>query len=433
MSTSPAKVISVSKLGKCYTGLNFKRTLREEIYSLLGVGKRTNTTEDFWALRNVSFEIQKGEIVGIIGPNGAGKSTLLKLLAQIAEPTEGEMIFEGKVISILEIGTGFHPDLTGVENIYLSGSLLGMTRAEIDAKLKDICDFSELGDFVFQQIKYYSSGMFLRLAFSVCSFLDADILLLDEVISVGDAAFSVKSLRRIREMAKAGKTIVVASHDLSSVQHICKRCILLEKGKLLEIGETNKLIERYMEFGVLKSLALQNKKLSDALTTNADISSFLVTEKNFDRSDSKEVSLIKAKVCSAKNALPLEMTDAITIECSFNKQVVGPAAVSFILNYNLQSTTLSAAHFNNMEQSTEVFADKGVYEVKCSFPAVYFNHGIFSVDICITDANENILLLEENVLIFKIAHSKILKGELYYEGRYNGPLYPRLNWQFDKK
>jgi lipopolysaccharide transport system ATP-binding protein len=189
-------------------------------------------SEGFWALKDVSFEIEKGEVVGIIGRNGAGKSTLLKILSRITAPTEGTVELHGRVGSLLEVGTGFHPELTGRENIYLSGSILGMKRREIDLKLDDIVKFSEIDKFLDTPVKRYSSGMYVRLAFAVAAHLEPEILLVDEVLAVGDAAFQKKCLGKMGEVAKEGRTVLFVSHNMNAIEQLCNSCILLESGKI---------------------------------------------------------------------------------------------------------------------------------------------------------------------------------------------------------
>src|SRR3954464_15218793 len=182
--------------------------------------------QEFWALRGVSFTVQRGEALGIIGPNGAGKSTLLKLLSEITAPTSGEIRLHGRLSALIEVGSGFHPELTGRENVFLSGSILGMRRAEIAAKLDQIVDFAGVGDFIDAPVKWYSSGMYVRLGFSIAAHLEPQILIVDEVLAVGDAAFQQKCYDRIGALRTAGRTIVFISHDLWSVEHLCDRAIL---------------------------------------------------------------------------------------------------------------------------------------------------------------------------------------------------------------
>jgi ABC-type polysaccharide/polyol phosphate transport system ATPase subunit len=201
--------------------------------------------EDFWALKDVSFEVQRGEALGIIGHNGAGKSTILKLLSRITTPSTGEIMINGRLSALIEVGSGFHPELTGRENVYLNGSILGMLRREISDKLDSIVAFAELRQFIDTPVKRYSSGMYVRLGFSIAAHLNPDILLLDEVLAVGDAAFQQKCIQRITELKQSGTTIVFISHDLRSVQKLCDRVILLKKGQIEADGGPEETIALY--------------------------------------------------------------------------------------------------------------------------------------------------------------------------------------------
>jgi lipopolysaccharide transport system ATP-binding protein len=204
--------------------------------------------EDFWALRDVSLEVERGEVIGLIGANGAGKSTLLKLLSQITPPTEGRISLWGRVATMLEVGTGFHPELTGRENVYLNGSILGMRRREIDAKFDQIVEFSGIPDFIDTPVKRYSSGMYVRLAFAVAANLEPEILLIDEVLAVGDAEFQRKCLGKMRDVADdEGRTIVFVSHNLSAVQRLCTRSYWLHRGQVAAQGPSQEVIAAYLK------------------------------------------------------------------------------------------------------------------------------------------------------------------------------------------
>jgi lipopolysaccharide transport system ATP-binding protein len=223
---------------------NKPRSFQELALNLLRL-RGNGPREEFWALRDVSFEIARGETVGIIGSNGAGKSTILKLISRIIEPTSGQLEAHGKVGALLELGAGFHPDLTGRENIYLNGSILGLSRAEIRQKMDDIIAFAELDPFVDAPVKLYSSGMYMRLGFSVAMHTSPEILLVDEVLAVGDAAFQRKCLEQIRRLWQAGVTILLVSHDLSSVRRVCQRAIWLEKGEVVADGAAEAVVQQY--------------------------------------------------------------------------------------------------------------------------------------------------------------------------------------------
>lgn len=234
------KVCNVTKVFKLY--YDKPNTLKERI-----VFWKKNKTEVHKVLDNISVEIKKGETVALIGTNGSGKSTLLKLMTKIIYPTEGEIKIDGKLTSLLELGAGFHPDFTGRENIYFNASIFGLTAAEIDKRVAQIIEFSELGDFIDSPVRTYSSGMYMRLAFSVAINVDAEILLIDEILAVGDQHFQEKCFNKLQELKDSGKTIVIVSHSLESVKKLCNRAIWINKGKMEMDGKSNQVIEKYLE------------------------------------------------------------------------------------------------------------------------------------------------------------------------------------------
>ena len=256
-------IIRVDGLGKQYRlGARGRyQTLRERINGLAAApwrwlrngGKRPSdengSDNRFWALKDISFNVRRGEAIGIIGRNGAGKSTLLKILSRVTEPTEGEADIHGRVGSLLEVGTGFHPELTGRENVYLNGTILGMRRAEIGRKFDEIVQFAEVEKFLDTPVKYYSSGMYTRLAFAVAAYLDPEILMVDEVLAVGDAQFQKKCLGKMGDVARGGRTVLFVSHQLGQIRAFCSRCVLLEGGRIVETGSAGRVIERYLSSG----------------------------------------------------------------------------------------------------------------------------------------------------------------------------------------
>jgi lipopolysaccharide transport system ATP-binding protein len=211
--------------------------------------RRPRGRDHVWALRDVSFDLERGEILGLVGANGAGKTTLLKVLSRVTAPTEGRALLNGRVGALLEVGTGFHPELTGRENVYLNGTILGMRRSEIRAKFDDIIGFSEVETFVDTPVKFYSSGMYVRLAFAVAAYLEPEILFVDEVLAVGDAAFQRRCLGKMGEVASSGRTVVFVSHNMSAVARLCTRAFLLERGRVTADGTPREVIERYLTQG----------------------------------------------------------------------------------------------------------------------------------------------------------------------------------------
>jgi lipopolysaccharide transport system ATP-binding protein len=224
----------------------FRDAIVNSLKAPLKIFHKTPPVEGFWALKDVSFEVERGEVVGIIGRNGAGKSTMLKILSRITSPTEGTIELHGRIGSLLEVGTGFHQELTGRENIYLSGSILGMKRREIDVKLDEIVKFSEIEKFLDTPVKRYSSGMYIRLAFAVAAHLDTEILLVDEVLAVGDVSFQNKCLGKMGDVVNEGRTVLFVSHNMTFINQLCDRTILLENGRLINDGDTNSVITKYL-------------------------------------------------------------------------------------------------------------------------------------------------------------------------------------------
>ncbi|MEW6009278.1 MAG: ABC transporter ATP-binding protein, partial [Candidatus Omnitrophota bacterium] len=219
-------------------------SLRDAIPALFG-RKNGLSKEEFWALKDVSFEVKKGDVLGIIGPNGAGKSTILKLLSRIMVPNKGSIKIQGRLSALIEVTAGFHDELTGRENAYLNGTILGMSKKEIDEKFNEIVEFSGIGEFIVTPVKRYSSGMYSRLGFSVAAHMDPDLLLVDEVLAVGDIAFQAKCAQKMREMLNSGTTIVLVSHNLALIQSLCKRVILLNKGQIVKEGTPGEVIPYY--------------------------------------------------------------------------------------------------------------------------------------------------------------------------------------------
>jgi lipopolysaccharide transport system ATP-binding protein len=249
--------IRVGRLGKEYQiGAQQAAygTLRDRIAAaaaapwrrLTGRERTGGPTKHFWALKDVSFDVRRGDVVGVIGGNGAGKSTLLKILSRITEPSEGEATIHGRVGSLLEVGTGFHPELTGRENIYLNGAILGMRKAEIARKFDEIVDFAEVDAFIDTPVRHYSSGMYVRLAFAVAAQMEPEILIVDEVLAVGDAHFQKKCLGRLDDVARGGRTVLFVSHNMAAIQRLCTSAILLDRGKLVRMGDVRSTVAAYL-------------------------------------------------------------------------------------------------------------------------------------------------------------------------------------------
>lgn len=338
--------------------------LREEIASFFSRKKEKPNTKKqrFRALRNISFNAYKGEIIGIIGANGAGKSTVLKILSRITYPSSGEVILRGRVASLLEVGTGFNPELTGMENIYLNGAILGMSRTEITAKLDVIIEFADIGKFIDIPVKKYSSGMYIRLAFSIAAHLESEILLIDEVLAVGDARFQRRCLGKVNEVTKSGsRTVIFVSHDLNSITRLCKRTILLKNGKIVYDGRTNSAVKRYMS-EVNDSVLTQEKNI-----------------KNLKREGTHEIFIEGIELVNqkGKKIQKVRSTDSLRVRIYFNlKEGV---EVSDVLAGFLVKTELGAHIFlqHNVLEGVNfgVIKKPGYFEVEFSnFPLAPGNY-----------------------------------------------------------
>ncbi len=321
----------------------------------------TGKTEEFFALKNVSFNIYKGEVVGIIGHNGAGKSTLLKILSQITPPTHGEIVIHGKIGSLLEVGTGFHPELTGRENIFLNGAILGMTKDQITKNFDAIVEFAGIERFLDTPVKYYSSGMYVRLAFSVAAHMDPEILLVDEVLAVGDAEFQKKCLGKMEEVTKEqGRTILFVSHNMSAVQNLCKRSILLDAGKVVAIGDTRDIIDQY----------LSARSKQEAVTE--------YTHPFF-----KKISLLDEK-SSPRTEFPINESFSIEIEFDCKKEISNNTLSLMIYSHDRDMLLYSseADSFGTLQTYTE-----GNHIRKITIPKFLLNPGRYTFDVILHEPN----------------------------------------------
>jgi lipopolysaccharide transport system ATP-binding protein len=305
-----------------------------------------DTVEEFWALQDVSFEVARGEAVGVVGRNGAGKSTLLKILSRITEPTRGRAVIRGRVASLLEVGTGFHPELTGRENIYLNGAILGMTRAEIDAKFDEIVAFSEVEQFLDTPVKRYSSGMYVRLAFAVAAHLEPEILIVDEVLAVGDVAFQRKCLGKMQDVAQHGRTVLFVSHNLPAILDLTARAILLEQGRATMIGESRAVVSHF--------LADSNQRLADG-----DLSAYRRPYR-----DEGWVDIERVSVCGETlGAVVVQPTDRIAIDVELR---VHRAVSDGIVVINLLDESLEIVATLMSTDDGHVFSiGPGVHSIRC--------------------------------------------------------------------
>jgi lipopolysaccharide transport system ATP-binding protein len=335
-----------------------------------------DTVEEFWALKDVSFDVQPGEVVGIIGRNGAGKSTLLKILSRITEPTEGKVTLRGRVASLLEVGTGFHPELTGRENIYLNGAILGMTRAEIRRKFDEIVAFAEIEKFLDTPVKRYSSGMYVRLAFSVAAHLDPEILIVDEVLAVGDSEFQRKCIERMGVVARAGRAVLLVSHNMASVSRLCSRTVWLHHGRVVCQAPTAIAVAEYLR----------------ALSGNT--SRELVTRT--DRRGSGRVRLMSMRVASEERSEVLRTGSPAIFE--FDVQPFSRGITCCFTIYS--SAALPLLHFNSSMRSsddTEEAVGEGTFS--CTVAELPLLEGRYWINAAISDHHDLLDHVEAATLI----------------------------------
>jgi lipopolysaccharide transport system ATP-binding protein len=389
------------------------RTLRDAITNAFTLPRRllrsaardsSNGREglNFWALKDVSFEIKRGEVLGVIGRNGAGKSTLLKILSRITEPTCGHADTWGRVGSLLEVGTGFHPELTGRDNIFLNGAILGMRRFEIARKFDEIVAFAEVEKFIDTPVKRYSSGMYVRLAFAVAASLEPEILFVDEVLSVGDAAFQKKCLGKMGNVSREGRTIVFVSHNMTALQKLCTRVVWLDRGQVIDTGNAREVIDHYLQTSAVANLES-------------------VWEDNLTAPGNERVRLRSVRV------LPqIDSGEPITVHT--------PLRIEFSYFNFVPETTLNVSMLlNNVEEvcvfvTASDFAPRpaGLIRHTVEIPGDFLNAGSYYVNMLIVKDASTAILFQNNVVAFEVVEGEVV-GNWY--GRNPGAVRPRLNWR----
>ncbi|HUG89922.1 MAG TPA: polysaccharide ABC transporter ATP-binding protein [Planctomycetaceae bacterium] len=381
------------------------RTLREELAELPGRFRHDRRrTRTLVALDAVSFEVEAGDVLGVIGRNGAGKTTLLKVLSRITRPTVGEAVIRGRVGSLLEVGTGFHPELTGRENIFLNGSILGMTRREVREKLEAIVDFAEVGPFLETPVKRYSSGMYVRLAFGVAAHLEPEILLIDEVLAVGDLAFQRKCLGKISDVARSGRTVLFVSHNMTAVSGLCSRVLLLEGGRLASDGPTREVINQY-----LKSTARA------------------AGERRWARAEApgnERVRLLAVRVVSEAGEASdlIDVSAPFRIETEFEK-LDGEGR----LNVSLHIDSLDGVCvFNAISPLDEL--EPGTYQSAVHVPGKLMNDGVYRVRVLLV-VDLVAQVDEHDAIVFDVHDTA---REIPWYGRWLGAVRPDLPWSLER-
>lgn len=415
------------KLGATHAHRNYK-TLRDSLARFFkaptrliskNVNKPTNNSPEsssFWALKDVSFDVQPGEVLGIIGRNGAGKSTMLKILSQITDPTEGEIRLRGRVASLLEVGTGFHPELTGRENVYLNGAILGMARAEIKKKFDEIVAFAEVEKFLDTPVKRYSSGMYVRLAFAVAAHLEPEILLIDEVLAVGDSQFQKKCIGKMGEVSGSGRTVLFVSHNMSTITRLCKRVILLNEGLMEVDGNPDSVVHRYLS----SNLGTIAKKVwSNINKAPGD--------------DHVKLVLVCVKDSNGSVLENLDIRNPVIIEMEYIVFSSGINMRPWVIIYNSDGICVFATTDLD-RQWTQKKRDKGKYRSYVKIPGNFLSEGSFSVTSGMAAAGGiTPHFVEADSVTFNIFDSldgDSSRGE--HGGSFPGVVRPMLDWSTEK-
>jgi len=423
MNDVAIKVEGLSKRYRIGAHQQAYKTLREKLNdmalapfrsmkTLAGRNGHNSKSEMIWALKDLSFEVNRGEVVGIIGRNGAGKSTLLKILSRITEPTEGYADIHGRIASLLEVGTGFHPELTGRENIYLNGSILGMKRVEINRKFDEMVAFAEIDKFIDTPVKHYSSGMYVRLAFAVAAHLDPEILLVDEVLAVGDAAFQKKCLGKMGDVAKEGRTVLFVSHNLGAVNKLCGSAIWLHNGCLELAGETERVVTSYLSTGEQFE---GERHWSGADAPGTD-----------------EFQLCAVRVLNAANqpSSNLEIRRPVYIEIEYDLlKFIPNVRVAFRLLASDGTIILTSADSSNnsWEDSSR---QPGRYTSRCEIPGNFLNVGQYLITVSGDIPFVQELFLIENCLNFHVEQTGSHSGR--FPERWPGMICPKLDWRIER-
>ena len=386
------------------------------VRAISGKGMRGgNSTSYIWALDDVSFDVDEGRVLGIVGRNGAGKSTLLKILSRVTEPTKGAVAIRGRVGSLLEVGTGFHPELTGRENIYMNGAVLGMRRAEIERKFDEIVAFSEVEQFVDTPVKRYSSGMYLRLAFAVAAHLEPEILVVDEVLAVGDAEFQKKCLGKMGDVAQQGRTVLFVSHNMSAILRLTQEAIVLKKGQLIKRAPTQEAVDFYLSSGQAET----GERVWEPDEIPASAAPF------------KPISL-RIKDQRGKVVDTIRSTEPVTIEWEYqlNAPLTG-LRVGMYLSTMRGEYVFTAFDVDDARRYEQFGARKaGHYFSRCCLPADFLNEGRYSLGVNASSFGVRRYFMDENALSFNVDVSGG-PGTQWPELR-QGPVRPRLDWTIEK-
>lgn len=381
-----------------------KKQVVLEVKNLSKVYEKGQSGEKIVVLDDVSFDLHEGEILGFIGANGAGKSTLLKLISEITAPTFGEIKYHGRLMSILEVGTGFHPDLTGRENIYLNGSILGFSNEEIDSAYGNILEFSGLSDYIEMPVKQYSSGMYLRLAFSIAFHFPVDILVVDEVLAVGDAEFQAKCYERIKQIVAHGVSILLVSHNTRQIVEYCHRCLLIESGKLVMTDFPQKVVEAYLE---------KTRPESKEVLEN-------------DR-----VKLLGITINDQKESAVFSLNESIHFKFHLEKRHSGTSMEIILLISDINGARVLMDGLNLRADYSPNIREEGILEVKTFIPSAMLNYGTYFVGVIFIENQQKVAIWEQ-VSKFKISSTKN-DQHLSFLRHMVCSIKPHLHWEYENK
>ena len=371
-------------------------------------------SDHIWALKDVSFTVERGQVLGVIGRNGAGKSTLLKILSRVTEPTRGEVELKGRVGSLLEVGTGFHPELTGRENIYLNGAILGMKRTEIEKKFDQIVDFSGVEQFIDTPVKRYSSGMYLRLAFAVAAHLEPEILVVDEVLAVGDAEFQRKCLGKMDDVAHQGRTVLFVSHNMSAILQLTQEAILLEKGQLIMRGPTPEVVDHYLSSGFSQS----GERIWQAEEIPPDAAPFCPLALRIRNPSGKVVDTVRS-------IEPL----TIEIEYSLARPITGLRVGIYLMS--MRGELIFTSFDTDDPGLYRRFGERppGRYRSRCTIPADFLNEGRYAIGVNASSFRVKRYFQDERALAFNV--DPTAAPGMHWPEKRLGMVRPRLDWQIE--
>ena len=383
--------------------------------ALVGRSDRRSNQNFVWALKDISFDVAEGQVLGIVGRNGAGKSTLLKILSRVTDPTEGTVAVRGRVGSLLEVGTGFHPELTGRENIYMNGAILGMKRAEIDKKFDEMVEFSEVAQFIDTPVKRYSSGMYLRLAFAVAAHLEPEILVVDEVLAVGDAEFQRKCLGKMGDVAQQGRTVLFVSHNMSAILRLTQEAIVLKKGQLIKRAPTPEAVDFYLSSGQAET--------GEHIWTPDEIP--------LNSAPFKPIAL-RLKDKTGKVVDTVRSTEPVTVEWEYQLEAPLTGLRMGLYLSTMRGEYVFTAFDTDDAKQYEQFGARqaGRYISCCEIPADFFNEGRYSLGVNASSFGVRRYFMDENALSFNVDISGA-PGTQWPELR-QGPIRPRLDWKIEK-